>query len=162
MSNTWWLTQVSSQMWLTLSRNRGHVALRAHQGSLGLFFQASCQGINFGQAQRFIKWHHKRLPSAIKRYQDESLAFMSESSASVTGEYLHLKAFLLCGLIILSNRLVSGKPTIAYLSFVQYNVKGLLSDDFDFANCLPRTAACHKKLMEVFLYLYPTRQRSIN
>ena len=57
----------------------------------------------------------------IKHCQDESLTFRSESSASATGQYLHLKVFLLRGLIVLGNRLVGGKPTIADLSPVRYN-----------------------------------------
>ena len=61
------------------------------------------------------------LSSVIKRCQDESLTFRSESSASATGQYLHLKVFLLRRLIVLGNRLVGGKPTIAGLSLVRYN-----------------------------------------
>ncbi|KAI0793539.1 glutathione S-transferase C-terminal-like protein [Fomes fomentarius] len=100
-----------------------------------LFFQASGQGPYFGQAVWFMKYHAEKLPSAIERYQKETLRVIGVLDgvlAKAPGGYL-----------------VGGKPTIADLSFVTWNraaTLGTVKDIADIEKEYPAFWAWHHKL----------------
>ncbi|KAI0793543.1 glutathione S-transferase C-terminal-like protein [Fomes fomentarius] len=72
-----------------------------------LFFQASGQGPYFGHASCLLRMHPEKVPSAIERYQKETLRVFS----------------VLDGVLAKSpsGYLVGGKLTIAGLSFIPWN-----------------------------------------
>ncbi|RDX53270.1 glutathione S-transferase C-terminal-like protein [Lentinus brumalis] len=74
-----------------------------------LFFQASGQGPYFGQAGWFKLFHPEPVPSAIERYQKEILRVWG----------------VLEGVLSKREWLVSGKCTIADLSFIPWNLAAL-------------------------------------
>lgn len=65
----------------------------------------------FGQAIWFIKMHPENLPSAIKRYTDETRRVLSVLDGVLSASP--------------SGYLVDGKPTIADLSFVTWNIDAM-------------------------------------
>ncbi|KAI0730369.1 glutathione S-transferase [Fomitopsis betulina] len=80
-----------------------------------LFFQASGQGPYFGQAIWFKVYHHEKVPSAIERYQKETVRVIG----------------VLDGVLQKQGWLVGGKPTVADYSFVSWNnaaLAGVLID----------------------------------
>ncbi|PCH36184.1 glutathione S-transferase C-terminal-like protein [Wolfiporia cocos MD-104 SS10] len=74
-----------------------------------LFFQASGQGPYFGQASWFMRYHPEKIPSAIERYQKESLRVLG----------------VLDSVLSKQEWLVGGKCTIADLSFVPWNANAI-------------------------------------
>lgn len=68
-----------------------------------LFFQASGQGPYFGQYAWFVRYHPEKVPSAIERYKKEA--------ERVFG--------VLDGVLSKQEWLVTGKPTVADLAFLQ-------------------------------------------
>jgi len=100
-----------------------------------LFFQASGQGPYFGQAQWFMYYHPEKLPTAIKRYQDEIRRVLG----------------VLDNVLSKQEWLVGDKCTIADLSFIKYTdyaVAKLLGPDFDFAAEFPNTYKWHTRMLE--------------
>ena len=86
-----------------------------------LFYQASGQGPYFGQAVWFLYSHAEKIPSAIQRYEAETRRVTSVLDGVLAASP--------------SGWLVGGKPTIADISFVTWNLAALtvsLSDvDFE-------------------------------
>ncbi|EPS94705.1 glutathione S-transferase C-terminal-like protein [Fomitopsis schrenkii] len=74
-----------------------------------LFFQASGQGPYFGQAIWFKVYHHEKVPSAVERYQKETVRVLG----------------VLNGVLEKQEWLVGGKPTVADFAFVSWNNAGL-------------------------------------
>ncbi|KAI0742083.1 glutathione S-transferase C-terminal-like protein [Daedaleopsis nitida] len=100
-----------------------------------LFFQASGQGPYFGQATWFTRYHPEKVPSAIERYQKETLRVLS----------------VLDGVLAKSpsGYLVGGKPTIADLSFYTWNraaINSILKDVADEQKQFPAFYAWQEKL----------------
>ncbi|KAI0336819.1 glutathione S-transferase C-terminal-like protein [Cubamyces sp. BRFM 1775] len=100
-----------------------------------LFFQASGQGPYFGQAVWFMRGHREKLPSAIQRYQKETIRVIGVLES------------------VLSNQewLVGGKMTIADLSFVPWSDIALTSilkdyEGFDVDTQFPAFSNWHKKM----------------
>jgi glutathione S-transferase len=80
-------------------------------------FQISGQGPYFGQAAWFERFHHEKLPSAIKRYEDQVVRVFYVLNLALEGkEYL-----------------VGDKCTIADLSFVTWDAQTpwFLGDKFE-------------------------------
>ncbi|CCL99911.1 uncharacterized protein FIBRA_01936 [Fibroporia radiculosa] len=91
-----------------------------------LFFQASGQGPYFGQAGWFSMFHPEKLPSAIERYQKETLRVFG----------------VLEGVLSQQAWLVGGKCTIADFAFIPWNIYALENyishyNGFDFARDFP-------------------------
>ncbi|KAL4252417.1 Glutathione transferase family protein [Abortiporus biennis] len=111
-----------------------------------LFFQASGQGPYFGQAFWFEKNHPEKLQSAIDRYKNEIIRVLS-----VLETILADKEWL-----------VGGKPTIADLSFITWDLividLGILNGfkDFDLEKDFPLVLNWHKKVCEI-----PSVKRSL-
>ncbi|KAI0371066.1 glutathione S-transferase C-terminal-like protein [Pilatotrama ljubarskyi] len=102
-----------------------------------LFFQASGQGPYFGQAFWFLKYHPENLPSAIERYQKETVRVFT----------------VLEGVLSKQEWLVGGKPTIADIAFITWNraAFGVVLKDFQNVNVekdFPSVYKWHKKLEE--------------
>jgi glutathione S-transferase len=100
-----------------------------------LFFQASGQGPYFGQAQWFMYYHPEKLPTAIKRYQEEIRRVLG----------------VLDNVLSKQEWLVGDKCTIADLSFIKYTdyaVTKLLGPDFDFAAEYPNAYKWHTRMLE--------------
>ncbi|KAI0356332.1 glutathione S-transferase C-terminal-like protein [Trametes cingulata] len=102
-----------------------------------LFFQASGQGPYFGQAFWFLKYHPENLPSAIERYQKETVRVYT----------------VLEGVLSKQEWLVGGKPTIADLAFITWNraAFNVVLKDFQNVNVekdFPSVWKWHKKLEE--------------
>ncbi|KAI0793540.1 glutathione S-transferase C-terminal-like protein [Fomes fomentarius] len=108
-----------------------------------LFFQASGQGPYFGQAVWFLRLHPEKVPSAVERYQKETVRVLS----------------VLDGVLAKSpsGYLVGGKLTVADLSFVPWN-RGALSlilnvgegiGPVDVEKEYPAFHAWHQKLVEL-------------
>ncbi|KAI0701457.1 glutathione S-transferase C-terminal-like protein [Cerioporus squamosus] len=102
-----------------------------------LFFQASGQGPYFGQAFWFMKYHSEKIPSAIERYQKETLRVFG----------------VLDGVLAKSpsGYLVGDKVTIADLAFVSWNraaVEGIAAamDGVDVEKQFPAFYAWYKKI----------------
>ncbi|CCL99732.1 uncharacterized protein FIBRA_01754 [Fibroporia radiculosa] len=101
-----------------------------------LFFQASGQGPYFGQAIWFKVYHPEKLPSALERYQKETLRVIS----------------VLDGVLAKQEWLVGGKLSIADISFVTWNnaAVGAIAPDIEGANLekdYPSFWAWHQKLV---------------
>ncbi|KAI0702241.1 glutathione S-transferase C-terminal-like protein [Earliella scabrosa] len=104
-----------------------------------LFFQASGQGPYFGQAVWFMRYHPEKVPTAVERYQKETIRVIS----------------VLDGVLAKSPSgwLVGGKPTVADLSFVPWN-RGALNfslkdlEGVDIEKQYPAFYAWHQKLVE--------------
>ncbi|RDX40748.1 glutathione S-transferase C-terminal-like protein [Polyporus arcularius HHB13444] len=117
---------------LTVTDDKGKYTL-----TQWLFFQASGQGPYFGQAFWFMKYHSETIPSAIERYQKETLRVFS----------------VLDGVLAKSpsGYLVGDKVTIADLAFVSWNkfgVEGIVSavDGVDVEKQFPAFYAWYKKV----------------
>ncbi|CCL99555.1 uncharacterized protein FIBRA_01573 [Fibroporia radiculosa] len=101
-----------------------------------LFFQASGQGPYFGQAGWFKLFHHEKLPSALERYQKEIIRVLGVLESVLTKQ----------------EWLVSGKYTIADLSFVVWNnmaVKLFVADfnGFNFEKDFPAVYKWHNAIL---------------
>ncbi|KAH9921024.1 thioredoxin-like protein [Fomitopsis serialis] len=85
-----------------------------------LFFQASGQGPYFGQAIWFKVYHQEKVPSAIERYQKETVRVIS----------------VLDGVLKKQEWLVGDKVSVADISFVSWNnaAFGMVLVDFLEAN----------------------------
>ncbi|TBU41150.1 glutathione S-transferase C-terminal-like protein [Dichomitus squalens] len=102
-----------------------------------LFFQASGQGPYFGQALWFIRFHPERIPSAIERYQKETLRVFSVLDSVLSKPEN-------------GGWLVDGKPTIADLSFITWNEAAInisIKGYADVENEYPAFYAWHQKLL---------------
>ncbi|EJF60627.1 glutathione S-transferase C-terminal-like protein [Dichomitus squalens LYAD-421 SS1] len=102
-----------------------------------LFFQASGQGPYFGQALWFIRFHPERIPSAIERYQKETLRVFSVLDSVLSKPEN-------------GGWLVGGKPTIADLSFITWNEAAInisIKGYADVENEYPAFYAWHQKLL---------------
>jgi len=98
-----------------------------------LFFQASGQGPPFGNAAWAVVFAEEKLPTIQQRFRSEIRRVFS----------------VLEGVLSKQEWLVGGKPTVADLSFVIWNVFIFPEiADFDFEKEYPATAAWHKKLTE--------------
>ncbi|KAI0946884.1 hypothetical protein AcW1_010217 [Taiwanofungus camphoratus] len=101
-----------------------------------LFFQGTGQGPYFGQAFWFMLYHAEKIPSAIERYQKETLRVFS----------------VLEGVLSKQDWLVGGKCTIADLSFVTWTNGALavILKDYNGVNVekdFPAVHAWHQKLV---------------
>ncbi|KAH9934023.1 glutathione S-transferase C-terminal-like protein [Epithele typhae] len=102
-----------------------------------LFFQASGQGPYFGQLGWFQRLHPEKLPSAIKRYENEVVRVFG-----VLESVLSKRAWLL-----------GDKCTVADISFVIWNMgpvsRGMLSnvEGLDVPTKFPAFYAWHQKLI---------------
>ncbi|KAG9054148.1 hypothetical protein FS842_006080 [Serendipita sp. 407] len=99
-----------------------------------LFFQASHQGPFFGQLQWFSLYHEEQIPSAVKRYTDETLRILGVLDS------------------VLKDRewLVGNKCTLADIAFVkcnEYATRDLLGDQFNFREEFPHVYRWHRTLM---------------
>ncbi|THG95280.1 hypothetical protein EW026_g6344 [Hermanssonia centrifuga] len=99
-----------------------------------LFFQASGQGPYFGQAFWFRFQHSEKIPSAIERYQKETIRVLGVLESVLSKD----------------EWLVGGKCTIADLSFIQWNdiVDRALEgyENFNFEKDFPAVFAWHSKM----------------
>ncbi|PCH41974.1 glutathione S-transferase C-terminal-like protein [Wolfiporia cocos MD-104 SS10] len=101
-----------------------------------LLFQASGQGPYLGQAIWFKVYHSEKVPSAIERYQKETLRVLSVLESVLSQQ----------------EWLVGGKCSVADISFVSWNNSafGVIVadiDGFDLAKEYPAVHAWHQKLM---------------
>ncbi|GBE83215.1 glutathione S-transferase C-terminal-like protein [Sparassis latifolia] len=100
-----------------------------------LFFQASGQGPYYGQGIWFKRFHAEKIPSAIERYQKETIRVLNVLESVLSKQ----------------EWLVGGKPTIADLSFIPWNklaFDALLGDYEDFElRDFTAVAAWHEKLL---------------
>ncbi|EMD31037.1 hypothetical protein CERSUDRAFT_163548 [Gelatoporia subvermispora B] len=101
-----------------------------------LSFQISGQGPYYGQAIWFQKWHHEQFPSAVERYQKETLRVLGVLESVLSKQ----------------EWLVGGKMTIADIAFVPWNTCAapqILKDynGFDFVKDFPSVFAWHEKIM---------------
>jgi glutathione S-transferase len=80
-------------------------------------FQISGQGPYFGQAAWFVRLHHEKLPSAIKRYQDQVVRVFYVLNLALEGK----------------EWLVGDKCTVADLMFVTWDVGSpyIFGDEFE-------------------------------
>ncbi|TBU40675.1 glutathione S-transferase C-terminal-like protein [Dichomitus squalens] len=102
-----------------------------------LFFQSSGQGPYFGQAFWFIRYHPERVPSAIERYQKETIRVFSVLDSVLSKPEN-------------GGWLVGGKPTIADLSFINWNDAAInisIKDYADVEKEYPAFYAWHQKLI---------------
>ncbi|KZT66674.1 glutathione S-transferase [Daedalea quercina L-15889] len=85
-----------------------------------LFFQASGQGPYFGQAVWFKVYHQEKVPSAVERYQKETVRVIS----------------VLDGVLQKQEWLVGGKLSVADIAFVSWNnaAFGMVLSDYPGAN----------------------------
>ncbi|RDW79627.1 hypothetical protein BP6252_04265 [Coleophoma cylindrospora] len=102
-----------------------------------LHFQVSGQGPYFGQAAWFTKFHHERLESPTKRYQDEIVRVVSVLDKALTGK----------------KYLVGNKCTYADLAFVTWDsmLPFIFGDKFatlNFEKNYPAYFAWNKSLTE--------------
>ncbi|RDW92019.1 hypothetical protein BP5796_01413 [Coleophoma crateriformis] len=102
-----------------------------------LHFQMSGQGPYFGQAAWFTKFHHERLESPTKRYQDEIVRVVSVLDKALTGK----------------KYLVGNKCTYADLAFVTWDsmLPFIFGDKFatlNFEKNYPAYFAWNKNLTE--------------
>lgn len=84
----------------------------AHHANQWLFFQTSGQGPYMGQAAWFANFHHEKLPSAISRYQDETVRVIGviDGWLKKTGQKY----------LVADEEHKEGKYTFADLSFVPW------------------------------------------
>lgn len=100
-----------------------------------LLFQGSGQGAYYGQAVWFSRRHHEKIPSAVERYQKETLRVLG----------------VLESILSKQEWLVAGQCTIADISFVPWNnaVSPVILKDyegFNFAKQFPAVYAWHEKI----------------
>ncbi len=100
-------------------------------------FQISGQGPYYGQAAWFSKFHHEKLPSAIKRYQDQVARVFYVLNLALEGK----------------EHLVGDKCTVADLMFVPWEVSSPLffGDDWEgmeISKKYPAYWAWRQRLME--------------
>ncbi|OBZ70415.1 Glutathione S-transferase 1 [Grifola frondosa] len=101
-----------------------------------LFFQASGQGPYFGQAFWFKAYHAEKVPSAIERYQKETLRVLGVLESVLSKQ----------------EWLVGGKLTAADLAFVTWNgsaFAAILVDypGFSLEKDFPAVKAWHEKIV---------------
>ncbi|KAI0642620.1 glutathione S-transferase C-terminal-like protein [Trametes meyenii] len=101
-----------------------------------LFFQASGQGPYYGQVAWFARYHPERVPSAVERYQKETVRVIG----------------VLDGVLATQEWLVGGKLTAADLSFVPWNEAALVRylkdlEGVDVGKQYPAFFKWHKKLI---------------
>lgn len=100
-----------------------------------LFFQASGQGPYYGQAAWFMLRHPEKLPSAIKRYQDEAIRVLGVLESVLSKQ----------------DWLVGSKCTIADISFITWNsaLSLILGDrpDFNFERDFPAVNRWHNAVV---------------
>ncbi|OBZ70268.1 Glutathione S-transferase 2 [Grifola frondosa] len=101
-----------------------------------LFFQASGQGPYFGQAYWFKAYHPEKVPSAIERYQKETIRVLGVLESVLSKQ----------------EWLVGGKFTVADVSFVPWDISAfdaLLVDypGFSLEKDFPAVKAWHEKVI---------------
>jgi len=101
-----------------------------------LFFQASGQGPYFGQAIWFKVYHEEKIPSAIERYQKETVRVWS----------------VLESILSKQEWLVGGKCSVADIAFITWNLAalGMILTDYtvvDVEKDFPAFYAWHQKLL---------------